>query len=630
MTPPFDGQTHATSLRPLLRIVPYYKRYGLAYGLGFGALVAAIWLRLAIPRLLGDSISNLEAAALEGGRLDAERGAELLGTAVFWIVIVAIAGAVTRVTSRWTILGTSRRVVHDLREELYAKLTRLSPSFYLRTTTGQLMSRGMNDVQHVQGLTGPVFLYIAETLLLYGIGLTMMISVSAELTFWALLPFPFFLWRARILAQAIQIGSRAAQQSMGEISDKISESLGGSLVIKTMGLEGADRGRFEAHAQHYRDLNLEVTRARIKLWPMMMILAALSTAITLGIGIPRALRGEIETGDFVAFLFYLQLLAAPTAVLGFVISSLQRGAASLARLGEVLDAEETLPDPADPLAFEGLSGGVELRGLTIDRGDERAALSDDEGSRGQAAPRRRILDAVDLRLEAGQTLGIVGRTGSGKTTLMNVLARLTEVERGVLFYDGIDATRLKPSTVRAGIALVPQDPFLFSASLAENIALGSHGASSEEIDEAVRISQLGSDLAQLPEGLATLVGERGVNLSGGQRQRTALARAVLVRPSLLLLDDTLSAVDTATADAILAGLEPIMRERTTVIVAHRLSTVRHADLIVVLEDGAISESGTHGDLLAAGGTYAELWRSQEEQPASDDRQPNSVPTGGPS
>ena len=264
--------------------------------------------------------------------------------------------------------------------------------------------------------------------------------------------------------------------------------------------------------------------------------------------------------------------------------------------------------------------------MTIERGDERPVLSDEGDQALERAPRRRILDSIDLRLEAGQTLGIVGRTGAGKTTLMNVLARLNEVEPGVLFYGGLDATRLMPSAVREGIALVPQDPFLFSASLRENIALGSHGCTDEAVDEAVRVSQLANDLAQLPEGLATLVGERGVNLSGGQRQRTALARAVLVRPSLLLLDDTLSAVDTATADAILAELEPIMRERTTVIVAHRLSTVQHSDQIIVLEDGAISESGTHADLLRLGGIYAELWNSQEEltgDNASQSVAPNS-------
>ena len=610
---PSDGPTHASGLRPLGRILPYYRRYAWAYGAGFVALVAAIWLRLVIPRLLGGAISDLERL---GGQAapDPDRGLELVGTAVFWIVVTAIAGAVTRVVSRWTILGTSRRVVHDLREELYAKCLRLAPSFYLRTTTGQLMSRGMNDVQHVQGLTGPVFLYIAETLLLFGIGLVMMLEISPTLTLLALLPFPFFLHRARTLARKIQEGSRAAQQSLGEISDKISESLGGSLVIKTLALEGADRARFERHAEGYRALNLDVTRWRLQLWPMMAALSALATAIALFVGVPRARSGAIETGDFIAFLFYLQLLAAPTATLGFVISSLQRGAASLARLGEVLDADESLPEPEDSEPVEQLHGGVEVRGLVVERGDEGAALTDDSGAQVVSAPRRRILDDVSFRVERGATLGVVGRTGAGKTTLLNILARLVEVEPGVLFYDGRDATRLSPRDVRKDIALVPQDPFLFSATLRENIALGRQDATPEEIDEAVRISQFGKDLPQLPDGLDTLVGERGVNLSGGQRQRAALARAVLVRPRLLLLDDTLSAVDTATADAILTGLRPVMAERTTVIVAHRLSTVQHADRIVVLDEGRVVEQGDHAGLIEQDGVYAELWRTQEHEP----------------
>ncbi len=593
-------------LAQLRRLLPFVRPYRRAYVLGFVALVVAVALRLWIPRLVGDALDDLQVALdVDATGFQKERAEQLLVAAVLWIVGAALAGSVVRTFSRFAILGTCRQVVHDMRVHLFDHLTRLAPSFYLKHSSGQLLSRALNDAQNVQGLTGPVFLYISETAILFAIGFAALASIDPLLTVCAIAPFPFFVWRARILAKHIQEGSREGQEALGELSERVGESLGASLVIKTMALESFERERFERRCDDYRQLMLSVARARAQLMPMMLALAGISIVITLALGSPRVRSGALDIGDLAAFLITLQLLAAPTGTLGFVISSLQRGAVALQRIFQVIDEEPTITAPEEPGApLDELHGAIEVRGLSVKRplhGAEADAPAQD----------REVLHDLSFSLPAGSTLGIVGRTGSGKTTLVLALARLLEVEPGALWLDGRDVTELDPQDVRRRIGYVPQDPFLFSASLEENLRLGRPDATEAELREALRISQLEKDLPQLPRGLETTVGERGVNLSGGQRQRAALARAVLMRPGILILDDTLSAVDTETAAQILRGLAPVMAERTTVIVAHRLSTLKHADQILVLDGGRLVEQGRHDELLAARGAYANLWDSQE-------------------
>ncbi len=574
--------------------------------------MGTIALRLVIPWLFGDAMDDLRglesadsgdgksSAAARAGRLVAINAAIIAGS--------ALVGAVLRTASRLHILGTSRRVVHDLREDLFAKLTRLAPSYFLRTNTGQIMSRAVNDMNNVQGLTGPVFMYIAETALLFAIGLGVMLTIDPAVTLWAVAPFPFFIWRARSLAKVIQEGSRAAQDSLGTVSDKVAESLAGQLVIKTLGLEGPDFERFAVHAAEYRRLNLEVTTARARLMPLMSWLAALAIMLALVAAAPRIHAGTLTPGEFVSLIFYLQMLAAPVATLGFVISSLERGEAALVRIFEVVHAQEGLPERPEHLRPDSMQGELEVRNLSVWR--EPAPTAD-----GAPAPApRRVLCDVSFKVPAGTTLGIVGHTGSGKSTLVAVLARQLEVDEGRVFVDGRDITHLSPIWLRRHIGLVPQDPFLFSATLSENVALGVRDATPERIQTAVKIARLDVDLPQLPAGLDTVVGERGVNLSGGQRQRAALARAVLLEPKILILDDTLSAVDRHTCDAILSALEPVMAGRTTLVVAHRISTVAHCDQVLLLEEGRVVERGTHRQLLAHGGRYAQLFEAQAREP----------------
>ncbi len=602
------------------RLWPFLRRYLSSTSIGALCILVSVGLKVWIPLLIGEALEDFERWSPADGRDALVSGA--IRSALL-IAGTAVVVAVVRTASRVLILGNSRRVAADVREYIFDKLLRLAPSFFLRNPAGQVMSRVINDLRIVQSLVGPVILYIAENLALFGFCLVVMLRTDPLVTVLALAPYPFFFFQARRLALRIQLGSAEAQSALGDLSSKVDESLSGQHVIKTMALEDSDLAMFESRARRYRDLNLRVTKQRAKLIPLMLGLTSLSTLVVLGLGGWRVARGETDFGRWSAMLMYLAMLAGPTRTLGFVISTLRRGAASLQRLFEIDDTEVEIAEPPPASRKPFTPGALVVDGLTVvhppiaDQPHLEGSLP--EGLDPEFVDRERtVLRDVSFRLEPGQVLGVVGHTGSGKTTLARVLARQWPVARGVVSIGGTDVNDVGLAEWRRRVGFVPQEAFLFSRSLADNVALGRPDADRAEVERAVERSQLANDLDQLPEGLDTVVGERGVNLSGGQRQRAALARVFLLDRELLILDDTLSAVDTHTADAILADLEAYLAGRTTVIVSHRLSAVKHADEVLVLEDGAVVERGTHDQLLAARGRYAELWTKQERHVADCD------------
>ena len=573
-----------------------------------------VFLRVLIPHFLGVTIDELS----EAEQKDPGVVRSAIAWSAFSIVAAAVIGATIRTWSRLLVLGGSRRVVHDLRRDVFDRLLKLPPSFYVRNRTGEVMSRVVNDVRNVQGLMGPVYMYLAETAVMYAICVSMIASISPYLLLLGVAPFPIFILAARRMAGKIQQGSKDAQEELAQLSSKVDESLSGHMVIQTLTLEDYDFERFRERAEEYRRKNLYVSQARASLAPLMLGLSAVSTIVILWVGGPMVVRGEISLGSFLALTFYLAMMAAPTGVLGFVISSLQRGAVSLGRLRELTETEVTLTEPDAPIAIEGRLGELRVEGLTVTYGSpELGVLGADaavtvEGEEFVDPGSRVVLDNLSFALKPGDTLAVVGQTGSGKTTLMRILARELEVERGQVSFGGVDVCDLGLFDLRGRIGYVPQETFLFSKTLADNVALGNPGASREEIQRAIESARLGKDLDQLPNGVDTLLGERGVNLSGGQRQRTALARVMLLDPDLMLLDDTLSAVDSHTAEEILEELETDdggaqHGNRDTPALYHS-----HAHHILVLEGGKLVEEGTHTSLLKANGTYARLWRRQSE------------------
>jgi len=581
------------------------RAQGKSFALGILCLAATNALGLAIPWLIKLSIDTL-------GSRGAAAHAFVVRSALV-IAGFAIVQAFIRTWSRILMFNAGRNVEYELRRDVFAHLTRLPPSFYRQSPTGDVMSRLTNDLGAVRMLFGPGALNIANTAIVYVTGAWLMLTLNPGLTALALLPFPALILGGRAFSRAIYRTSRDLQDQLGTMSTSIQEDLAGIAVVKLYAIEDQRQAAFARLNDDYLSKALALVRTRGTLMPLFAVVGGMGTLIVLWAGGRDVIAGRMTVGELVAFNFYLIYMSWPTVALGWILSLWQRGVAAWFRVREIL---ATVPDIADPAPGAAsripiiTNPAVTVRDLTVSYGE------------------RTILDGVSLDLPAGQTLAIVGRTASGKTTLVDAIARLIEIPRGTVLVGGHDVVDLPLAVLRGTVGYAPQEAFLFSATVAENIAFGwrdggdaggrDHGDGNRDgdLDQRARVERaalaagLGRDIDVLPEGYDTMVGERGITLSGGQRQRVALARALCAEPRVLLLDDSLSSVDAQTEREILARLRPILAGRTAVLVSHRVAAVKDADQIVVLDAGRIVERGRHPDLVAAGGLYAALYREQ--------------------
>jgi len=569
----------------IARLSGYIARSRAYYAIWSVTMLAYVAAFLLVPELTGRTV---------GAITNGEPTAEIVRLAT-WLAVVGILGGVVRYFSRILVFNSARHIEYELRNDLFEHLQRLPQSFFLTWRTGDLMSRCVNDLNSVRMLLGPGLLSAVQSPLLYAGALVMMFSKDWQLALLVLAPYPLFIWLARSFGRGLHRWNIEVQESLGELSNQLQETISGIAVVKTHAMEDITRDRFSKSNQLLYRKQLKLVRVSGAMPAITGLLPSLAMMIILWVGGMKITAGQMGTDQFFTFAMLIYQLTFPTFIMGWAFSLIQRGAAAMQRIDEVLTIEPSIADRPDAIELENLRGEIEFRDLTF--------LYASQG-------RAPALRDISLTVPAGTTLGIVGPVGAGKSTLAALIPRLFEVEDGCLFIDGIDVNRLKLRTLRSNIAMVPQDSFLFSMSLAENIAFGLPAADPRRVAQAVERAQLAKDLTELPQGLATVVGERGVMLSGGQRQRAALARALALEPSILILDDTLSSVDAETEQAIQRSLSEVFAGRTVVCISHRISSVSDCDQIIVLEGGRITEQGSHRELLLAGGFYARTARQQ--------------------
>ena len=562
---------------------PYFWRYRRGMALGMGSLLIKDFAGAALPLVIKEGIDSLT----RGFRINlvVEFAALLVG--------ISLVKSVFQYWMRVILIGISRDIEYDLRNDIFARLITLSSDFYGRYRTGDIMARATTDLNAVRMMLGPGVMYWTETMFTFIMAIIVMVSVDWPLALLSLAPAPLVRFVVVYFGRRIHDRFETIQKMFSDISSRVQENLSGVRVVRAYAQEAAEIRKFEALNIDYIAQNLRLARLSAFFMPVLQALIGLTFLIVLWAGSYRLLSHHITLGDFVMFNTYMGILVWPMIALGWVVNLMQRGTASWTRIRELMEERPSIaaPPKSEPVPSE-LRGEIRFEGVEV------------------MYPAGAALRRVDLTIPAGATVAIVGHTGSGKSTLVNLIPRLIDPTRGAVSLDGVDIREFDPEALRREIGFVPQETFLFSATLGENIAWGVKNAAKEEIVRAAELAGLGPDLATFPNGLDTVVGERGLTLSGGQKQRTAIARALLRNPRILILDDALSSVDTITEEMILSGLAALMHGRTTILISHRVSTVRHADRIFVLEHGEIVESGDHADLIANGGYYADLYQKQ--------------------
>ncbi len=584
------------NLRPL---VPYLKRYrgGLVWGGICVLLNNGIWILF--PQVIGRAVDALRHGVTR----------QKLLTYALLIIAIALAKGIFQFLTRWVVIGISRDIEFDLRNDLFAHLERLSFSYYQRNRTGDIMARATNDLNAVRMLLGPAIMYSANTIVFTAGALGFMLAISPKLTLYAFLPLPIASIAIQYFGRRIHERFERIQAMFSDISARAQENFSGARVIRAYVQEQAEIAAFEGANQEYIRRSLGLVRLMGMLWPTLELMLGAAVVIVLWLGGREVLLGKISVGKFVTFNTYMIQLTWPVIALGWVVNIFQRGTASMARIDEIFSEQPEIANeigssgdraigPSENHTFRSpdLLGEIEFCNLNF------------------AYNGTSVLKDINLRIPAGSSLAIVGPTGSGKTTLVNLIPRIYDAEPGAVLIDGRPIRQFPLDALRRNIGFVPQETFLFSDTIRENIAFGiAHEdgeAALDDIKAAAEAANIANDIESFPEGFSTTVGERGITLSGGQKQRTAIARALLRSPRILILDDALSSVDTHTEDKILNHLREIMRGRTTIFISHRVSTVRNADRIAVLHQGRIVELGTHDQLIARNGYYTDLYNKQ--------------------
>jgi len=571
------------SLRPLF---PYMKKYRRGFLVGTICVFLLNGIAVQFPQVILHALDYLK----NGGRSTRQ-----LGVYALLLVAIATSKGIFQFLTRWIVIGISRDIEFDLRNDMFQHLEHLSYPYYQRTRTGDIMARATNDLNAVRMLLGPAIMYSANTLVFTAGALIYMLKISPKLTLYTFLPLPVASIVIQYFGHQIHERFEKIQAMFSDISARAQENFSGARVIRAYAQENAEIRQFEGANTEYIHRSLPLARLMGLLWPTLELTLGLAVVLVLWLGGREVLLNRMTVGQFAAFLTYMIQLTWPVIALGWVINIFQRGTASLKRINEILQEKPEITDEPAVLAAPQppeLLGEIEFRGLNF-------------GYNGA-----RVLHDINLRIPAGSSLAIVGPTGSGKTTLVDLIPRVYDAEPGTVLIDGKPLREYPIEFLRKNIGFVPQETFLFSDSIRENIAFGIENASDEAVRDAADAANIAADIEGFPEQYATVVGERGLTLSGGQKQRTAIARALIRNPRILILDDALSSVDTQTEDKILNHLREIMSGRTTIFISHRVSTVRNADRIAVLHGGRIVELGTHDELIARDGYYTDLYNKQ--------------------
>lgn len=586
-----------TTLRANLRpLAPYLWKYRRGLALGAVTVLFNSGFGVLSPQVIGHAVDSI--------RLGVTRDKLLFLAAL--LIAVALAKGVFQFLTRWIVIGISRDIEFDLRNDLFRHLASLASSFYQRTRTGDIMARATNDLNAVRMLLGPAIMYTANTLVFTAGALIFMYRISPRLTLYTFLPLPLVSIIIQYFGRRIHERFERIQAMFSDISARAQENFSGARVVRAYVQEKAEIDNFEAANREYIRRSLFLVRLMGMLWPTLGTILGLSAVLVLWLGGREVIYGHITLGKFVAFNTYMVMLTWPIISLGWVINIFQRGSASMGRINEILRVRPEIADAAPQMtSLPEIRGEVEFRDLNF---SYSAAQQSGNGSAGGAGTP--VLSDLNLCIPAGSSLAVVGPTGSGKTTLVSLIPRIYDAPYGTVLLDGRPLPDYPLDFLRRNIGFVPQETFLFSDTVRDNIAFGAGDANDQQVHNAAAGASISADIEGFPEKYSTMVGERGITLSGGQKQRTAIARAIIRNPRILILDDALSSVDTYTEEKILNHLREVMRGRTTIFISHRVSTVRNADRIAVLHDGRIVEYGTHEELIARNGYYTDLYNKQ--------------------